>query len=229
MKQTLSAEALAAFTQKQLDFYIPDGYTIDQPSWICAVNAALQRCDRCFQHIRIPQYKAPDGESTFSHLHRDQYATFLYFLGNTIYTRYGQKQLCDKLLNLQSILHSFFLSYKCEMPDVFVLAHPVGSIIGNAKYSNGLYISQNVTINTHTDSFGNVDLRVGKGVMFSANVTVIGNQPIGNRVSIGANVLIYNQKIEDDYTCINEGGQIKIRPRINEKCFAEQIFDIDFY
>lgn len=228
MKQTLSAEALAAFTQKQLDFYIPDGCIIDQTIWADAVHTALQRCDKCFQHILIPQYKNDDGESTFSHLHRDQYATFLYFLGNTIYTCCGQKQLCDKLLNLQSILHGFFLSYKCEMPDIFVLAHPIGSIIGNAKYSDGLYISQNVTINTHTDAAGNADLHVGKGVVFLANSTVIGNQPIGDRVSIGVNVLLYNQKIEDDYTCINENGQIKIRPRLSERCFAEQLFDMDF-
>lgn len=176
MKQSLSAEALATFTQKQLDFYIPDGYMINQSIWHSSIQTALKRCDQCFQHILIPQYKSPDGESIFSHLHRDQYATFLYFLGNTIWTHYGQRQLCDKLLNLQSILHSFFLSYKCEMPTVFVLAHPVGSIIGNAKYSDGLYISQNVTINTHTDFTGNADLHIGKGVFFSANATVIGNQ-----------------------------------------------------
>lgn len=227
MKQTLSAEELAAFTQKQLDFYIPDGYTIDEASWKNAIHTALERCDHCFQHILIPQYKTPDGESAFSHLHRDQYAVFLYFLGNTLWTRYGQKQLCDKLLNLQSILHSFFLSYKCEMPNVFVLAHPIGSIIGNANYSDGLYISQNVTINTHTDASGNIDLYIGKGGFFSPNVTVIGNQPIGDRVSIGANVLIYNQKIEHDHTCINENGQLKIRPRLHKNCFAQQIFDLD--
>lgn len=101
----------------------------------------------------------------FSHLHMDQYATFLYFVSNTLYKSYDKdaKIVCDKLLNLNRLLNGFFLSYKCPMPEVFVLAHPVGSVTGNALYSNGLYISQNVTINTHTDSNGNLDLKIGKG------------------------------------------------------------------
>lgn len=137
------------------------------------------------------------------------------------------KWLCDKLLNLQCILHGFFLSYKCEMPDIFILGHPIGSIIGNAKYSDGLYIGQNVTINTHVDGDGKTDLCIGKGCAFLTGATIIGNQPIGDRVSVGVNVLIYNKKIDDDYTCINENGEIKIRPRLKEKCLAESLFDID--
>lgn len=229
MKMTLSNKELAVYTQKQLDFYIPDGYVINGDYWLEAVDTALQRCDDCFRHILTPLYRNSNKESIFSHLHRDQYATFLYFLGNTIWLHYHEKHLCDKLLNLQSILHGFFLSYKCEMPDIFMLGHPIGSVIGNAKYSDGLVISQNVTINTHTDEEGNADLYLGKGVVLEAGAMIIGNKPIGDRVTIGPNVLIHNEKIENDYTCINERGKIIIRPRKRERCVAEQIFDINLY
>lgn len=230
MKMTLSKDELSVYTQKQLDFYIPDGYAIDEKCWTEAIDTALQRCDSCFKHIIIPQYRSREnGESLFSHLHRDQYATFIYFLGNTIWLHYHDRWLCDKLLNLQSILHSFFLSYKCEMPNVFVLAHPVGSVIGNAKYSDGLYICQNVTINTHTDAEGNPDLFLGKGVVLETGATIIGNKPIGDRVTIGPNVLIHNEKIDSDYTCVSERGKVIIRPRQRERCVAERVFDINLY
>lgn len=229
MKMTMSKEELSAFVQRQLDFYIPDGYVTEHKYWLEAMGTALKRCDNCFKHILTPLYRDLNKESLFSHLHRDQYATFLYFLANTIWVHYHEKQICDKLLNLQSILHSFFLSYKCEMPDLFWLGHPIGSIIGNAKYSDGLCITQNVTVNTHVDAQGNVDLVLGKGVVLQPGATIIGNKQIGDRVTIGPNVLIYNEKIESDYTCINQKGEILIRPRKHEKCVAEQIFDIDFY
>lgn len=229
MKMTMTKEELSTFVERQLNFYIPDGYVIQQEYWLEAIDTALQRCDNCFKHVLTPQYRDSNKESLFSHLHRDQYATFLYFLGNTLWIHYHEKQICDKLLNLQSILHSFFLSYKCEMPDIFWLGHPIGSIIGNAKYSDGLCISQNVTVNTHIDDNGNTDLVIGKGVVLEPGCTIIGNQPIGDRVTVGPNVMIYNQKIESDYTCINDGGRLLIRPRKHERCIAEQVFDIDLY
>lgn len=98
------------------------------------------------------------------------------------------------------------------MPNIFILAHPVGSVIGNAKYSDGLYISQNVTINTHTDEGGKLDLTIGKGCFMGVGAKIIGNKPIGDRVSIGVDTLIYNRKIEDDSVCVrNEKGESIVR------------------
>lgn len=121
------------------------------------------------------------------------------------------------------------MSYKCPMPNIFILAHPVGSVIGNAKYSDGLYISQNVTINTHINENGELDLRIGKGCFMGAGAKIIGNKPIGDRVSIGVNTLIYDKIIEDDSVCTrNEKGEIVVRRRKREKCMASRVFDIDF-
>lgn len=126
-------------------------------------------------------------------------------------------------MNLNRILHNFFLSYKCPLPDVFILSHPVGSVIGNANYSDGLCISQNVTINTHTD------LKIGKGCFLGAGAKIIGNQPVGDRVSIGVDTLIYNKAIRDDSVCLkDDSGKVLIRKRIKEKCKASECFDLDF-
>lgn len=228
MKLSMEKRQLINYTKRQLDFYLPDGYEIPEKLLEDSVEIALGRCEKCFRHILLPGY-CKKGEAFFYHLHQDQHATFLYFLGNTVWKEYGEKQFCDKLMNLTRILHGFLLSYKCQMPDVFILGHPAGSIIGNAIYSDGLYISQNVTINTHTDSNGNIDLKIGKGCLLGAGAKVIGNQTIGDRVSIGVDALIYNQAVENDSVCLRDkSGKVIIRKRKREKCKASEYFDLDF-
>lgn len=193
------------------------------------IKGALDRCENCFKHILLPGYHLENQEVLFSHLHMDQYATFLYFLGNTVWNEYQEKVLCDKLLNLNRILNGFFLSYKCPMPKIFCLAHPVGSVIGNANYSDGLVINQNVTINTWINEEGKLGLEIGRGCYFGAGAKVIGGEPIGDRVSVGVDALVYHQKVEADSVCLRDrNGKINIRSRINKKCKASSIFDLDF-
>lgn len=229
MQTSLTISELCEYLIKQLNVFFPDESVFDKEKLGTAVEIALLRCEMCFRHILIPGYRGENG-AMFSHLHMDQYGTFLYFVSNTLYKSYDMdaKIICDKLLNLNRMLNGFFLSYKCPMPEVFVLAHPVGSVIGNALYSNGLYISQNVTINTHTDSYGNLDLKIGKGCFLGAGAKVIGNQEIGDRVSIGVDTVIYNQRISNDSVCyLNNAGNIVVRPRKAKECMAAQIFDLD--
>lgn len=230
MKMSMDKNAMCIYVKRQLDFYLPDEREADMDILEAYVPMALERCEKCFRHILLPGYREETGEAAFSHLHMDQWGTFLYFLGNTIYKEeWEQKMLCDKLLNLNRILNGFFLSYKCPMPEVFCLAHPVGSIVGNADYSDGLVINQNVTINTRMDENGRLKLKIGRGCYLGAGAKIIGSEEIGDRVSVGADVLIYNRKIENDQVCIRgESGELIVRSRIKEKCKARLFFDLEF-
>ena len=38
------------------------------------------------------------------------------------------------------------LFYEAELPDFFMLGHPQGTVMGHAKYSNGLSFSQYSTV-----------------------------------------------------------------------------------
>lgn len=230
MNTTLSQKELSKYVIMQLETFFPDGHRFSNDLFCKGVETALFRCEECFKHILIPGYCDNNG-SVFSHLHMDQYASFLYFLSNTLYMEYGieAKNICDKIINLNRLLNGLFLSYKCPMPKIFILAHPVGSVIGNANYSDGLYISQNVTINTHTDDKGNIDLNIGKGFFCGAGAKIIGNKNIGDRVSVGVNTLIYNKKVvNDSVCCMNDEGNLIIRKRKSSKCMAARVFDLDF-
>ena len=98
--------------------------------------------ENCFKYINIPAYSDNKGQTFFSYLHSDQYAHFLYYLSNSLWKISQNKPICDKLIYLNKALNGFFYSYKGSLPDIFFLGHPVGSVLGNANYSDFLVVFQ---------------------------------------------------------------------------------------
>ena len=84
------------------------------------------------------------------------------------------------------------------MPDIFFLTHPVGTVLGNADYSDFLVVSQNVVVNIGVSIVGESRPKLGKGLYLVAGAKIIGNETIGNRVSVGVDAVIYNQVVSDD-------------------------------
>jgi len=58
-------------------------------------------------------------------------------------------------------MHGIDLFYSVPMPDVFMLVHPVGTVIGKANFSNYLVVYQNCTIGADTDVYPNF----GEGIV----------------------------------------------------------------
>ena len=229
MELSLSSEQLKNYVAKQLDTFLPDQYSLTGSDVDRAWNLALERTEYCFEKIALRgySYEISEGkwQSTFSHLHSDQYSQFLYYLSNSLWETSQNVKLCSKIINLNKILNGMFYSYKAGLPDIFVFGHPVGTIIGNANYSNYLVIFQNVTINTGTESGNGKDLKLGKGLFLGAGAKIISNEPIGDRVSIGVDAVVHQQKIEDDNVVFkNEQGQIIIKPRTKKTCMAQNYF-----
>lgn len=123
----------------------------------------------------------------------------------------------------------FLFLNKGKLPDIFFLTHPVGSVIGNAAYSNFLVIGQNVTINTGENPVGVTVPKLGKGLYLAAGAKIIGNEPVGNRVSIGVDAFVYEEPVPDDSVVLRKpDGSVQIRRRNKEFCKAQQYFNIKF-
>ena len=226
MKMTLSFNELYSYILRQLNFFFPDKHCIvDCELMKNALNTALQRTEECFKHILLKGY-SENGNALFNHLHSDQYSQFLYFYANTLWKMNADQIICDKLLYLNRTLHSIFVSYKCNLPEHFVFGHPVGTVIGNAHYNDFLVIFQNVTINTAGDNSKQLP-ELGKGLFLGTGCKIIGNKPIGDRVSLGVNAFVNNIEIASDSVVLNSNGNNIIRPRIKNKCFAQNYFDIE--
>lgn len=226
MECSLVRNELQGFVAKQLENFFPDKYKFAGTDVNKAVDLALERLEFCFQHITVTGYNK-NNNPYFYHLHSDQYSQFLYYLSNSLWNLSENKALCDKLILLNKALHSVWFSYKGNLPDIFYLMHPVGTIIGNAAYSDFLVILQNVTVNTGAEIGEKRTPVLGKGLFLSAGAKIIGNQTIGDRVTIGVDTCIYNCDIPSDSLVYkDEKGEVQIKKRKPAESKAQQYFNV---
>lgn len=157
---------------------------------------ALKRCISCFAQNRN-KYNFRDGHVFFNPYHSVQYMIFLYYLSNTIYRKEGTCIfLCDKIYYLNKTMNGVDIYYAVELPDSFTAEHPVGSVMGRAKYSDGFMFYQNCSVGGFHLAGGEIVYPVfGKNVRMFAGAMVLGNCNIGDDVNIGAGALIKNQDI----------------------------------
>lgn len=226
MIMTLTEEELLDYVFNQINIFFPDCNSYNKKVFLPSMIESLKRLEKCFQYVTISGYHL-NGEVFFSHLHSDQYTQFLYFFANTAWKNGLDETFSQKLMNLIRYISGMFVSYKCKLPDIFIFYHAVGSVIGNADYSDFLVVFQNVTINTGNSVNGELVPKIGKGCFLAAGAKIIGNKTIGDRVSIGVNALIYNESVLSDTIVICLDGKSVIKKRYKEKCMAQNYFSVE--
>lgn len=228
MITSLSTQELLSYVRAQANNFFPDQYDFSGADVEAALKIALDRAENCFSVIKHPGYHDADGNVTFSHLHGDQYASFLYFFGNSLWQYSQNRPLCDKLMLLNRVLFTLFISYKCPMPEHFFLGHAYGTILGNAQYGDFLVVSQGVTVNTAADAQGNPAPKLGKGLFLGAHSKIIGAEPIGDRVSVAVDTMVFNKAIPDDSVVIKAGTDgFQVLPRKKPQCKAQSYFNVE--
>lgn len=81
---SLSKNDLMKYVGKQLANLFPDSREFMGDDVCLAMDMALERTEQCFSHIRLRGYHE-GNQVRFYHLHSDQYATFLWFLANSLW------------------------------------------------------------------------------------------------------------------------------------------------
>ena len=223
---SLSENGLLEYIIKQLNNFFPDKEINLTNDIKKSFKLSLSRMEYCFSFIKNSAYNK-DGVVTFDHLHTDQYLQFIYFWANTHWRMGYDENFSKKLGNLHRYLSGMFLSYKCELPDIFFIFHSVGTVVGNATYDNFLVISQSVTINTG-DTVEDIKRPVlGKGLYLATHAKIIGNQEIGDYVSIGVEATSYKDNVPTNSVIINIKGENIVKPRKHITCFAQNFFNTD--
>jgi serine O-acetyltransferase len=186
MKLSLKREKLVGYVQRQFETFFPDGIIAgDLPR---VISGALERVEHCFSKIGVKGYSNKSG-AIFHHLHTDQYAVFLYYLSNSAF-RAGSQPIAEKAYALNKALHALDVFYEVELPPVMLLVHPVGTVLGRAKYDDYFCCYQNCTTGANLE---NVYPVFGCGTVMYGGSRIIGRTSLGDNAFIATGTIAIDE------------------------------------
>lgn len=200
---SLPKEQLVRYLGTQLDHFFPDGNNHDLSR---VVALALEKLAFCLSRVKLPRYRI-GSDVSFNHLHSEQFATFLYFASNMAWSYANDLALAEKLFYLNKILNGMICMYDTCLPDIFLIAHSVGIVLGKATYSDYLVVHQNTTVGTDKGIAPVLSERI---VLYPGSA-VIGCCTIGAGSVVSAHGLVLNQRVPDASVCFGRSPDLIIK------------------
>jgi serine O-acetyltransferase len=214
VKLSLSEAELVAYLTHLLEGAFPDGMKHDVAR---AVAAGLERAEHCFSRVALRGYRDERG-ATFDHLHGDQFAAFVYFASNSAWAVLEDERLALKLSLLNRARHALLIMPDTKLPDIFVIPHTVGTVIGKATYADHLVVCQNVTIANDLTTH----LTFGAGVILFPGSFVVGSGTIGEASVIGANTTVRYEDVAAN--TVVTGSSPRAAKHARERDFLARFF-----
>jgi serine O-acetyltransferase len=209
VRLSLPPDDLLVYVTRLLETHAPDGRT-NQLSRI--FSYALERTAQCFSRVALPHYRDERGEATFDHLHGDQFAMFLYFAANSAWAQREDIELAKKLTLLNRDRHGLLVMYDTQLPDIFVIPHTVGTVIGKGSYGDFTVFCQNVTVTND----GVEGLDVGSGVIFFPGSFAGGRCVIGEGAVLTANSTVSYEDIPANTMVRGASPHLETWPRTKD-------------
>lgn len=182
---SLSLNALCCLAAKQVDAFFDDGDSLMADELVPSARLALARLAHCFSKVNNTYFF--DGQRPlFDHLHGDQYAMWLYFLANQLHQDRAPATWCKKLFLLNKALHGCDIFYEVALPPVFLLVHPLGTVLGRGHYNDYLIAYQRVGIGSNHNIYPNL----GRHVTLRPGSAVLGKATVGENCTIAAESLL---------------------------------------
>jgi serine O-acetyltransferase len=217
MQTTLPRSELEAYVLRLLANHLPDGYVRPDGGPSSAFSRALNRVEHCFTHIHRKYYN--EGATLrFDHLNTDHMATLLYFFANTVWRDGGDLQLPTRLFYLNKILHGLDLFYSVALPDIFLLVHPVGTVLGNARYQDYLVVYQNCSVGAVTTVYP----KFGLGTILYSRSSVLGDCRLGDDVVMAANAMIIDCEVPSSTVVLGQPPHNRFltsKQTVRARCF----------
>jgi serine O-acetyltransferase len=222
MNLSISRLELCTYFTSQLNNFFPDSNPIKASDLSSIIDTAIDRLDFCFRHASFSRYNK-NGESIYNHLYADHNIVFTWLLSNTAYKISANENLATKLYYLNKTLHSFDCMYDTGLPDIFLIFHGSGTMLGKAEYKNFFVALQGCTVGSHKGLYP----RFGTGVALAANCSVVGDCTLGNRTSVSTRTLVFLKDIPPDSSVYVNQDSGKVEVKLSKECYAQQFFNID--
>ena len=204
---SLSRDDLTEYVARQMDALFPDGFPV-RPQLKRYVTAALERMEHCVLRAGFKGFHTKDGPR-YHHLHTDQHAMFLYFLSNTVFQMGGPVPLAEKAYALNKALHGLDVFYEVDLPAVFALVHPVGTVLGRATYGDYFCAYQNVSVGADLDDNHPA---FGEGVVMYGGSRVIGKSNVGDNCLISAGATLLGGDVSSNSVAFGQYPNIETKP-----------------
>ena len=176
------------------------------------LDKALGRAEMCFAGIDNKYWKLQVGGVRFNPFHSVQYMVFLYFIANELYRNEVASILADKLYYLNKTMNGLDIFYAIELPEIWSAEHPVGSVLGRAKYGDGFFFYQGCTVGGNRGKDGILHYPViGRNVRMYANSSFIGKCHVGDNVILGAGALVKDTDIPSNSIVFGQSPNLIIK------------------
>jgi serine O-acetyltransferase len=207
IRLSLELDQLVGLATRQCNNHFPDGQDVTDAQLQASAKTALKRLERCFAEVNN-RYFFDGDQSVFNHLHGDQYAMWLYFLGNQLYRDGGDPAVCAKLFLLNKALHACDIYYEVALPDIFLLVHPLGTVLGRGSYGDYFVAYQRCGIGSNRDIYP----VLGHHVTMRPGTAILGNCRIGDHVQIATESLVLDRDIPDNSVYIGGPKTAIVKP-----------------
>ena len=205
---SLAPDRLAALAAGQVNALFPDGDDVTRDDLMPAMPNALARLEHCFARIDN-KYFFDGTRAVFSHLHGDQYAMWLYFLSNELFRQGGSAAVCSKLFLLNKALHGCDMFYEVALPDIFLVVHPLGTVLGRGNYADYFVAYQRCGVGSNHDIYPTF----GEHVTLRPGAAVLGKSMIGAGCQIAAEGLVIDRDLPENTLYIGNPKTAVTKPQ----------------
>jgi serine O-acetyltransferase len=195
-----------------MNHFFPDGEEVQAADLSPAARGALARVEHCFPNL-ANRYFFDGSQACFDHLHGDQYAMWLYFLARELHLAGGPPSACKKLFLLNKSLHGCDIFFEVELPSVFLLVHPLGTVLGRARYGERLVVYQRCSVGSNRGAYP----EIGSGVTMHPGSAVLGRARIGDGSTIAAESLVLDREVPAASLYIGSPRDCTIVPRAPDR------------
>ena len=222
MNMVIPQQALVELCVKQLNnMFIFD--EVEEMSILKkGIVQALKKVEANFNKNNI-KYYSDNNFPLFNVFNSDHYTVFLYYLSNIIWKEGNPNYLADRIYYLNKTMHSVDLFYEVNLPEYFVLSHPLGSVIGRGIYSNYFFFGQDCTVGGNKGFSPTFE----ENVALLSGSKVVGNSHIGKNCIISANTYIKDANIPENTIVFGTSPNLVIKKKSKE--YFEKYFSNLFH
>lgn len=207
LRASLDAVGLCHLAARQTDHFFCDEDGLRANDLQPSARFAMQRLAHCFSKVNNRYFF--DGEQVvFDHLHGDQYAMWLYLLANQLHHDQAPIAWCKKLFLLNKALHGCDIFYEVALPSVFLLVHPLGTVLGRGRYSDYLVAYQRVGVGSNHDVYPTL----GTHLTLRPGSAVLGRCTVDDHCSVAAESLLLDRDLPAGSLYIGNPRDFLIRP-----------------